>query len=583
MLDLEVVGGLVVDGTGSPPRHADVGIRAGRVVVVGAVDEPARRTVVADDLVLSPGFVDPHTHYDAQLFWDPHALPSSTHGITTVISGNCGFTLAPLRPMDAGYTRRMMAKVEGMSLASLETGVPWGWQSFGEYLGALDGSVAVNAGFMVGHSALRRFVMGDSANERPSTDAELAEMMDLLHTSLRAGGLGLSTSTSPTHDDGDGGPVPSRATDRRELLALCRVVGEHPGTSLEAITEGCLRRFTDDEMELLVAMSAAAARPLNWNVLGIEAVDPERPAHQLRAATRARAAGARIVALTMPVLVPMTMSFNTFCALWLIPGWGEVLDVPVDERIRRLSDPEVRAQMATQAAESPLSFTRLATFENYVVGETFHPDNALLTGRRVDEIAQERGQDAFACIVAIAAKDRLRTVLWPQPTSDTVADWALRRQVWDHPDVLLGGSDAGAHVDRMCGSSYPTSFLADVLRGRQLVSLERAVELMTDVPARLFGLRDRGRIELGAWADLVVFDPATIGATSPRVADDLPGGGARLVSSGEGIAHVFVNGVEILAGGQPTDDRPGTVLRSGTATRTVDTRRPVAGPRPVAP
>jgi N-acyl-D-aspartate/D-glutamate deacylase len=572
VLSVKVANARIVDGTGSAPFYGDIGVRDGRVVAVGAVDEPADRTIDASDLVVCPGFVDPHTHYDAQLFWDPWALPSSTHGVTSVIGGNCGFTLAPLLERDLGYTRRMMAKVEGMSLASLETGLPWSWQSFGEFLERLDGSIGVNAGFLVGHCALRRFVMAGDANQRAATASEVAAMAELLHQSLAAGGMGLSTSASPTHDDGDGGPVPSRAADRTEQLALCEVVRQHPGTTLEAIIEGCLRRFTDADMDLLVALSATAGRPLNWNVLGIEAADPDRPAHQLEASARARSAGARIVALTMPILVPMTMSFDTFCALWLIPGWGAVLDASVEERMRRLSDPAVRATMMASATSSPLSFTRLAKFEDYVVGDTFHPANARFTGMRVDQIARSLGQDPFQCVAEIVVRDQLRTVLWPQPTSDTDADWELRRQVWEHPDVLLGGSDAGAHIDRSIGAPYTTRFLADVLRGRRLVSLERAVALMTRAPARLFGLRDRGLITEGAFADLVLFDPDSVDAAAPHLAQDVPGGGTRLVSDAIGIEHVFVNGVEILHDGAPTGARPGRVLRSGRDTTTVSTQ-----------
>jgi len=353
------------------------------------------------------------------------------------------------------------------------------------------------------------------------------------------------------------------------VLELCRAVGEHPGTTLEAIIEGCLQRFSDDDTALLAGMSAAARRPLNWNVLGVEAKDPDRPWHQLGASTRARKEGGRVVALTMPVLVPMTMSFGGFCALWLIPGWGEVLEVAPAERIRRLLDPSVRAAMLASAHASKLSFTRLAEFGDYVIGDTYAAANAGLTGRRVSGVARERGVDAFACVAEIVAADDLRTVLWPQPTSDTDADWALRRRLWDEPDILLGGSDAGAHIDRSCGAPYPTRFLADTLRGRRLVPVERAVQLITEAPARLFGLRDRGRLEVGAWADITVVDPRTVDAGPPRVVTDLPGSCPRLVADPVGVEHVLVNGVEIMGGGVPTGATPGTILRSGRDTDTV--------------
>lgn len=569
MLDLAIIGGTVVDGGGGRPVRADVGVRDGRVAAVGDLGEPARETLDAGGLVVCPGFIDPHTHYDAQLWWDPFATPSSWHGVTSVVGGNCGFTLAPLHKADGDYLRRMMAQVEGMPLAALEEGVDWTWETFEQFLTGLDGRLGVNAGFLVGHCALRRYVMGPEAIGREASEREVAEMADVLRRSLEAGGLGLSTTRSSTHKDGDGEPVASRWASPEELISLCRVVGEYPGTTLEGMVQGCLDRFSDEEIELFATMSAAAGRPLNWNVLTVDSTDAGKIAHQLRAAARARELGGRVVALTMPILVPMNMSFGTFCALWLIPGWDEVLRGTVEERVARLSDPRVRDDMLARARTS--SFARLAEFGNYVIGDAFHPDLAGVVGRRVDELAAERGQDPFTTLADTVCKDDLRTVLWPQPTSDTDDDWALRSLVWEHPDVMLGGSDAGAHLDRMCGSPYFTRFLADALRGRRLVSLERAVQLLTDVPARLFGLRGRGRIEPGGHADIVVFDPETVDAGPATLVPDLPGESPRLIAEPIGVRHVFVNGAETVRDGTPTGTLPGTVLRSGTQTDTVRT------------
>ncbi|WP_431042685.1 N-acyl-D-amino-acid deacylase family protein [Streptomyces sp. P1-3] len=575
MLDHLIRGATLVDGTGAPARVADVGLRGGRVAVVaapGEVGEPARGAEDATGLVLAPGFVDPHTHYDAQLFWDPYATPSMHHGVTTVVGGNCGFTLAPLhpdRPEDADYTRRMMSKVEGMSLAALERGAPWNWSSFGAYLDALEGRIAVNAGFMVGHCALRRHVMGpDAVGGRPD-QAQLEQMLALLHEAMDAGAWGLSTTQSGTHSDGDGRPVASRYAGPDELIALSRAVGEHEGTQLEAIVPGCLDRFADEEIDLLVAMTAAAGRPLNWNVLTIDAAVPERVPRQLVPSERARRAGGRIVALTMPILTPMNMSLGTFCALNLIPGWGEVLGLPVPERIARLRDPRVRAELLRRARGPEAGvFRRLADFDRYVIGDTYTPANAGLTGRVVAEIAAERGQDAFGTLVEICATDELRTVLWPMPTDNDPDSWELRRRTWEHQDVLLGGSDAGAHLDRMCGAPYTTRFLGDCLRGRRLVGLERAVRMLTDDPARLFGLRGRGRIAPGRHADLVLFDPERIDAGPATLVHDLPGGGPRLDSRAVGVVSVRVGGVETVRDGAVTGAIPGRVLRSGRDTAT---------------
>jgi N-acyl-D-aspartate/D-glutamate deacylase len=563
MIDLVISGGHVVDGSGSDPVRADVAVHGGRVVAVGSIDETAATTLDADGLVVSPGFVDPHTHYDAQLFWDPLATPSVWHGVTTVIGGNCGFTLAPLKDRDADYTRRMMAQVEGMPLTALELGVPWSWESFGEYLDALDGSIAVNAGFMVGHSALRRYVMGDDFS-REATPEELEQIVTLFEQSMDDGGLGLSTSRSSTHIDGDGQPVPSRWASEVELLRLCGVLADRDGTSLELITEGCIGRFNNDEIEFLAKMSTLANSPLNWNVLSASAAEAERVEHQLGPSRRAREVGGRVVALTMPVFADQNMSFLTYCALWIIPGWRDVLNVEVAERIRRLRDPEVRARMLASAKGSILE--RLADFSNYMIGDVFSEVNESYRNRVVGQIAAEKGEDPFTTIVDIIAADELRTVLWPLPGSDSDADWKLRQELWGDPDVLLGGSDAGAHLDRMLGSAYPTRFLADCLRGRRLVSMSRAVQLMSDIPARLFGLTGRGRIAEGYQADLVLFDPETVGSSPTRTAFDLPGDNKRLLADPIGVKTVLVNGIETLIDGNPTGNSPGIVLRSGRHT-----------------
>ncbi|MFJ9890778.1 amidohydrolase family protein [Streptomyces sp. NPDC091287] len=578
MLDHLIRRATVVDGTGGPAYTADVGIRDGRIAVVaepGTLTGEAVTSEDADGLVLAPGFVDPHTHYDAQLFWDPYATPSMNHGVTTVAGGNCGFTLAPLhpdRPEDADYTRRMMSRVEGMALAALEEGVDWTWSTFREYLDALEGRIAVNAGFMVGHCALRRHVMGADAVGGQPTPAQMDAMLALFHDAMDAGAWGLSTTQSSTHSDGDGEPVASRHARPEELLALSRAVGEHEGTQLEAIVAGCLDQFSDEEIDLFVDMTAAAGRPLNWNVLTIDAAVPERVPRQLIPSERARRAGGRIVALTMPILTPMNMSLGTFCALNLIPGWGEILALPVPERIERLRDAGTRAEMLRRADSKEAGvFRRLANFGRYVIGDTYSAANEGLSGRVVNDIAAERGQDAFHCLVEICAADDLRTVLWPMPTDNDPDSWALRQRTWEHEDVLLGGSDAGAHLDRMCGAPYTTRFLGDCLRGRKLVSLTAAVKMLTDDPARLFGLRERGRIEEGFHADLVLFDPERIDAGPATLVHDLPGDSPRLDSKAIGIVSVRVNGVETLRDDKVTGAVPGTVLRSGRDTRTVST------------
>ena len=572
-MDLIIRNATLIDGSGAPERPADVAVTDGRIELVeepGRIDRDAIEELDATGLVLTPGFIDPHTHYDAQLFWDPTASPSVLHGVTTVIGGNCGFTLAPLLPGDGDYVRRMMAKVEGMPLAALERGLDWDWSSFGEYLERLDGRLGVNAGFLVGHCALRRVVMGPAATTEDASPEQLRAMSDLLAESIRAGGLGFSTTRARTHSDGDGEPVASRRATVEELLALAAVVGEHEGTTLEFASDGCLDGFDDNEIEFMIAFSKAGDRPLNWNVLTVDSHAPDRYRNQLAAMDRCRAEGARVVALTMPVIVGMNMSFANHCALNMMPDWGEILGLPIPERIERLRDPATRRFMAERAASPDAGvFARLTGWDGYVIGDTFSPANDGLSGRRVGDIAAERNADAFDTLIDIVLADELRTVLWPSATDNDSESWELRRLAWQHPAVMLGGSDAGAHLDRMQGANYTTRFIADCLRGRRLTTLPDAVRMLTSVPAQLFGLIDRGIVTPGAHADLALFDPATIDSEMLTLLNDLPGDTGRLYAGAVGMHRVWVGGVEVVRDDRSTGATPGTVLRSGRDTQTV--------------
>ncbi len=575
-IDLLIRNVTIVDGTGAAATIGAVGIAEGRICSVGPAEPGAAEVIDGTGLVLAPGFIDPHTHFDAQLLWDPYASPSNLHGITTVISGNCGFTLAPIRPEDTEWTLEMMAEVEGMPLAALAAGVRGGWTGFGEYLDELDGNLGVNAGFLVGHCQLRRYVMGTDG-DGAATPEQTARMAAELRAAIEAGGLGFSSTQSFSHNDGDGKPVPSRNATTEELLALCEVVADYEGTTLEYITDGCLKGFTAEEVERITNMSLRGRRAVNWNVLTVDSRDPEAVEHQLRASDHAATEGGRIVALTMPILVPMNMSLLTRCALTLIPGWDEILTQPLEQRMELLRDPDVRAAMRVDAdAETAGVFRRLNRWADYHIGDTYSEENRQLEGRRVGDIAEERCVDPFDCLLDIALSDHLRTVLWPTPLEDDDESWRMRMELLDSGRALIGGSDGGAHLDRMLGSVYPTKFLGDTLRGRKLVSLERAVQMMSDDPAQLFGLRDRGRIAVGHHADLVLFDPATIDSGPVRKVADLPAGSERLFAESIGVVMVIVNGVPIVRDGRPTGERPGVLLRSGTDTRTV----PINADRP---
>jgi N-acyl-D-aspartate/D-glutamate deacylase len=564
-------GGLVVDGTGAPGEVRDVGIRDGRFVPADEVG-PGADEVDATGLVVAPGFVDLHTHYDAQLSWDPSASPSPLHGVTTAIGGNCGFTIAPAGEEHAPYLMRMMARVEGMPLEALEAGLAWDWSGFTDWMDRLEGGIGINAGFLIGHSAVRRVVMGDACHE-PATAGQVDAMARIVADACASGALGFSTSTAPTHNDAEGEPVPSRGAEPDELVALSAAVRDQPGTTLECILAGCINGFTPEETDLLARMSAAAGRPLNWNLLGVTTLNPGGHWSQLEASDHAAANGGRVVALTLPHTMRMRLSFLSGFVLDGLPGWREVLSLPVPERLRALSDPDVRRRLAQGAASEEAGMLRgLANWAKFEILETFAPEHAGYEGRTVGDVMAERGDgsgDAFDVLCDIVVADELRTGLRPFAIRETRADWELRAEAWRDPRTVVGGSDAGAHLDMMCGAIYSTALLSHGVREFGVVSLEEAIAHLTDEPARLYGLVDRGRIADGCAADAVLFDPDTVGYCDERMRTDLPGGSWRLYAEATGIDRVLVNGTAVVRDGAFTGEVPGTLLRSGRDTRTV--------------
>ena len=569
MLDLVIRGAEVIDGSGGPRRRADVGVAGNTIVAIGRVEDAAHRTVDADGLVLSPGFVDIHTHFDAQVFWDPFLTPSCLHGMTTIVGGNCGFSVAPLSPVNAEYLMTMLARVEGMPLATLREGVPWDWTSTAEYLDALEGTLAVNAGFLVGHSALRRSVMGEDAVRRAATEDELRAMDLLLGQGLAAGGLGLSSSWAKTHCDSDGEPVPSRHATEDELLGLCRVVADHAGTTLEFIPAAG-GPVDDHIVDLITRMSLAANRPLNWNVLVVDANEPGLHERKLQASDVAAARGAKVVALTTPDVIRFRVSFLSGFVLDAFPDWPHTMTLPPEEKLRVLADPDHRRRLDA-AAHSPAAADRakLADWATMTVAETFSPETHRYKGWTVGQVAASEGKDPFEAMCDLVVADRLRTSFAPLTVGDDAATWRLRAQLWSDERVVLGASDAGAHVESIATFNYATALLGQSVRDRQLLSLEEAVRLLSDVPARLYGLRGRGRIAEGSFADMVLFDETTIGPGEVETRWDLPAGAPRLYSEPDGVERVFVNGAEIVHRNQVTGVRAGTVLRSGVHTTTV--------------
>ena len=537
-----------------------------------ATSTSRRRTIVdADGQTVAPGFVDLHTHYDAQLFWDPTASPSIQHGVTTVFGGNCGFTLAPAGPDQQDYLTRMLARVEGMPLDALRAGLDWQWSSFGDWLQRLEGRTAVNAGFLVGHTCDSLGGNGRRRGRRrrvPGADRRRWPRCSRPRWPTARWGCRPRSRTPTTTATGSRS---RRAAHRgRNCSHWPRLSARRPGTQLEAIIPGCLSGFTDDDIDLLTDMSKAADRPLNWNVLGISAGNPEGHEKQLRASEVAAERGGRIVALTLPHSTKIRLSFLSGFVLDGLPGWRETMHLPVPERMRALADPEVRRRLNEGAHSEEAGILRgLANWERLIIVETFAPENADATGRTVGEVAAARGKEPFDTLLDIVIADELRTGLSPQPFGDGEADWKARAEVWRNRDAVIGGSDAGAHLDMMCGAIYTTSLLGHGVREHQVVTLEEAVRLITDVPARLYGLKERGCIAQGWHADLVMFDPATVDHGPERTRYDLPAGAPRLVADAKGITSVWVAGTEVCHDGAATGALPGTVLRSGRDTETV--------------
>ena len=566
MLDIRIAGGTIIDGTGAPRTDGDIGIRDGRIVTVGnestAAAGPAERTIDASGRVVAPGFVDIHTHFDAQVFWDTTLSPSPLHGVTTVIGGNCGFTIAPLEPEHGDYLMRMLARVEGMPLESLQQGVPWDWRTFGEYLDSIDGTLMPNAGFLVGHCALRRIVMGERSVGHEATPDELEAMKQLLAESIAAGGLGFSSSWAKTHNDAAGEPVPSRHASTSELIELCSVLRSSPAVALEFIPT--IERFDTDVYQLLTDMSVAADRPLNWNVIFANGRHRDVISQKLEASNFAARQGGRVLALTAPMPAVSRLCFESGFLLDTLAGWAEPMALPPDEKMRLLSDPQRRAEL-NDLAQQPSAFRGVARWERLTVGEVTKPELAHFEGRTIGEIADSQGTTPWDALCDLVVADDLKTGLYPRAAGDDPDSWSMRQELWNDDRCVIGASDAGAHLDFLATFNYST-YLLGAARDREMLELEAAIHKLTDVPARIYGLADRGRLAEGWHADVVIFDADTVGPKPIEVREDLPGGAWRLYGEAEGVDTVLINGEVAVSGGEFTDTRPGTLLRAGRDT-----------------
>ena len=568
MLDYLIKGGTLIDGTGAPGQLGNIGIKDGRISAMGDVDDPAHKTIDATGKIVSPGFVDVHTHYDAQVFWDPDISPSSFHGVTSCFAGNCGFSVAPLSPEIGDYLMRMLAKVEGMPLKSLKNGVPWDWDSFDSYLNKLEGTTAINIGFLVGHSTIRRLVMGEDS-DKAATPEQIEAMKALLKKSIAEGGMGFSSSHAATHNDGDGMPVPSRAATPEELIELAGCLREYPGTLLEFIPP--LGTTGEERAKLMTDMSLAAQRSLNWNVLIVTRGDQKMIEAQLMASDYAEERGAVIKALTFAQPVSLRVNLLSGFAMDSFPGWAPILALPLEERKKAFSDPEIRKTLVAGASHEKIPAVLRATgnFEKMLVEQTFSEANAAYEGHMISDLAKELGKSASDVFFDIAVADDLKTTFLPSLGGHDDESWALRGKVFKDPRTLVGASDAGAHLDMIDTFAFSTTLLSEGVRQHQLLSLVEGIYEITEKPARFLGLKERGRLQEGWYADIIVFDEATIGKGPIHTRNDLPEGAGRLYCEALGIQNVIVNGQEIIRNNQLTGVKAGTVLRSGRDTETV--------------
>jgi N-acyl-D-aspartate/D-glutamate deacylase len=541
--DLVIRGGTVVDGSGAPGYAADVAITDGVISAIGSGLD-AHRELDASGAVVAPGFVDIHTHYDAQVFWDPALRPTSSHGVTTVVAGNCGFTIAPIRPEHRETIVRTLENVEDMDPATLLAGIEWDFETMPEYLDAVTRrGTDLNFTAYVGHSALRLYVLGDAAYERAATPDETARMAALVREGIAAGAAGFSTSFSFAHRGVDGKPVPSRFADRDEVDALFHAAGA-AGRGVVLITPGEQCSYAD-----VYEWQPRIGRPFTYPLF---ASPGGKHLMQFGMHREATARGADVWPQVTPR--PLTMQFTMADAYNLNPGavFGELMKVGRAVRMAAYRDPEWRAAAAADLEQAPMK----PRWETYEISESdAFPD---LVGRRVVDVARARGVGPLDVMCELAVAEDLRTRFRAYIANDEV-DAVGELLAAEH--VVLGLSDAGAHVDQLCDAPLPTDLLGTWVRERGVLTVEQAVRKLTGEPAGLFGFDRRGHLREGAWADVCVFEPDTVAPGPTRRVRDFPADGERLTAEQPvGVRHVLVNGTPIRQDGAQldrADRRPG--------------------------
>ncbi len=555
--DLLIRGGTLVDGTGAPARRGDLAVSNGRIAALGAVQGGAARTLDASGCIVSPGFVDIHTHYDAQIFWDRMVTISPSHGVTSVVMGNCGFGIAPTRAEHRELIMRTLENVEGMSFETLKAGVglDWPFESFPEYLEAIEArGTAINVGALLGHTPLRLYVMGEEATEREATEDEISQMERIVADGLRAGALGFATSKSATHVGYGGRPVPSRAASLAEIERLAATLGE-VGHGLMQATIG--RGFFTPEF---AEIARKTGRPVSWTALLAGALGPDGHRKVLEDSLSLQRQGVAVYPQVACRPLNFEFQFSAPFPYESMEIFRPVSAADRDGKKRIYADPAFRAAFRERGKRSGIA----GRWQDTVISAC--PQDPSLDERNVAQLAEERGVHPVDLVLdmALASDLAARFRIAVMNTDETAVAELLA-----HPAVVLGLSDAGAHASQLCDACFSTHLLSHWVREKQVLSLEQGVRLLTSRSAEVFGLHDRGRLEVGLAADVAVFDPDTVGCSPLRRVHDLPGGQDRLVADATGIRAVVVNGTILREDGRealdPTGALPGQLLRGGRA------------------
>lgn len=556
MFDLVLKGGRIYDGSGMPSYYADIGIRDGKIAEIGRLNGSAKKVLNADGLAVAPGFIDPHTHLDAQLLWDPLGTSSCFHGVTSVVLGNCGLSLAPAKPEDREAVIKSFVRVEAINRRVLEEGVEWKWVSTAEYRNALGARLAINAATLIGHIAVRHYVMGEDAVERRATPEEISKMKELVREGMEAGAVGFSTNQNPRHIREDKKPVASRLACDEELGALLDVLGEmHVGVA-QLSGGGADSR---GRIAYAAAMARRTGRPVIWQSISHSWTRPTHWREMLDQTERVfKEEGLPIFAMTQAKPFQNRYTLRDAQCFDEFPTWKAAMFAPIEARKRMFADPDLRKKLRAEAIEDPSPSVFPRRWDVIYFDRVKLAKNKRLEHKTVEEAAQAQGKDGLDCFLDISLEEDLETRF---VHTNTQGDPRAVCEILKHPAVMIGQSDAGAHMGYDARFGYSTAFLGRWVRDHGIMSLEEAVSKLTFRVASVFGLYDRGLLRPGLAADIAVFDPATVNALEPEYASDLPGNEIRMIQRAVGLPFTVVNGEVVIENSAPTGALPGRVLR----------------------